>query len=309
MTNGEVEKKLMDAFSMNMARTSHILETRLEKLGLEKFNVQDRHFFIKIQVGDPIDLTRLRKIIGTNAKLGFYKTFNAADAWRDFDKLNHAVAELPGPHDSTYYKGEDSLQHAEPDRNPLLKIVHPNIIQDQRGQYTWPSGAMIGVIEAKDTSLFNSYLKRIDFARYFISPDLAFMYGNPERDKTKFLGIYCIRTFDIYRPEISGMDVSEAHMVQDEQIGGRPLVTMTFNGEATEKWQNLTREEKGKAIAIVLDGYVYSAPIVAGEIPNGMSTISGNFSMDEATDLANLLKAGAYPLFTKITGEKKVKPK
>ena len=190
---------------------------------------------------------------------------------------------------------------------PLSSVI--GFAQGQRGQngsVQFPS--YLGYIQLKDTTLIGNYL-RMDFVKSKFPSNLVFMYGKAENDDPKFrniLPLYAIRTKDNGSAELEGENVSEAR--QDFDDKGRIAIKMSMDPIGTKIWAKMTEKNIGKPIAIVLDNTVYSAPFVNSVIPNGQSEISGNYSLTEAQDMADILQSGKLPAPAKIVQEQIVGP-
>lgn len=207
------------------------------------------------------------------------------------DTGKKTTAAAGGKIDSTeYYRKE----------NPIRSIVQ--FIQPQQGKDgKIDFSAALGYVLKRDTGLLNSYLN-MDFVKSKFPANLVFMFGKPENsddDKAKdVLLIYAIKTLDNGTAELEGEHVSDARPDYDEK--GKPAIKMEMDATGTKIWANMTRRNVSKPIAIVLDNIVYSAPNVIGEIPNGSSQISGSFTIQEATDLSDVLKSGKLPAPARI---------
>lgn len=178
---------------------------------------------------------------------------------------------------------------------------------DQSGRPT--DNGLIGYVRETDTSLVRSYLESPSVRIQFPS-DLYFMYGIPENDQEKKAGIlplYGIKTFGRDKAKLEGDVITNAGQDYD-QISGKVEVTMSMNPTGSRIWADMTGQNKGKFIAIALDNIIYSAPRVNDKIEGGRSSIEGNFTEQEAQDLANILKSGRLPAPAKIVAEQQVGP-
>ena len=199
-------------------------------------------------------------------------------------------------------------------QNPLLNLIgfaQPR--KAQNGSMQVP--AELGYVQTKDTSVINQYLN-MDIIRSKFPSNLVFMYGKPDNEDPKaknYLSLYAIKTLDNGTAELEGEHVSDAKQDYDER--GRVAIKMNMDATGTTIWANMTDRNSpqknngnSKPIAIVLDNLVYSAPFVNGPIPNGSSEISGNYSVTEAQDLADILQAGKLDAPAKIVSEQQVGP-
>ncbi|HVT84876.1 MAG TPA: protein translocase subunit SecDF [Chitinophagaceae bacterium] len=168
---------------------------------------------------------------------------------------------------------------------------------------------IIGYVKETDTSLVRSYLESPSIRIQFPS-DLYFMYGIPENDQEKKAGIlplYGIKTYGRDKAKLEGDAITNAGQDYD-QLTGKVEVTMSMNPTGSRVWADMTGQNKGKFIAIALDNVIYSAPRVNDKIEGGRSSIEGNFTEQEAQDLANILKSGKLPAPAKIVAEQQVGP-
>jgi SecD/SecF fusion protein len=188
--------------------------------------------------------------------------------------------------------------------NPLLGILQPNVTRN--GQFV--PGAGVGFAHVKDTGKVMQYLN-LPQIRALLPRDVKFNWDmNPFDEAESYYVLYALKvTGRDGRPPLTGEVVTNSS-VDFDQNRSTATVVMGMNAEGSQIWQRLTRENVGKAIAVVLDNFVASAPTVNEEIPNGRSTISGNFTYNEAEDLANVLKSGKLPAPASIVQEAIVGP-
>jgi len=192
-------------------------------------------------------------------------------------------------------------------KNPLYAYLNPAIYQNKEGQYVAGQTAMVGRAFIKDTSRINNLLR---LTKNLFPRDMKLAWTvKPRSDAEKnILELVALKvTSRDGSPALGGDVITQAR--QDYSQTGQVEVSMSMNGEGTRIWKRLTGDNIGKQVAIVLDGYVYSYPNVNGEIPNGSSSITGgNMSVEEAQDLANILKAGKLPAPARIVAEEVVGP-
>lgn len=192
--------------------------------------------------------------------------------------------------------------------NPLFAVLSPSIYQNAQGSYSPGEGPVVGYSAIKDTSKVNAYLKMPEVQAVFPS-DLRLLWtAKPFDEDGRFLQLIAIEvTSRDGKAPLEGDVITDAF--QDfGQFGGRPEITMKMNTLGAKTWKNLTGDNIGKSIAIVLDNYVYSFPNVNGEIAGGVSSIEGDFTIEEAKLIANILKAGKLPAPAKIVEEAVVGP-
>ncbi|NVO04166.1 MAG: protein translocase subunit SecDF [Bacteroidetes bacterium] len=203
-------------------------------------------------------------------------------------------------------KGEQSFEEYAKE-NPLFAYLKPAVVQDEKGQYFPNKGPRVGYTAGMDTAKVNVLL-HLASAKGIFPKDLKFLWSVKPVDKGG-------TTFELIAIKVSNRDgkaplggevIVDAR--QDFGQNNSNEISMSMNSEGAKVWKRLTAENIGKSIAIVLDDYVYSYPTVNGEIPNGRSSISGAFTLEEAKDLANILKAGKLPAPARIVEEAVVGP-
>ncbi|HEY4787300.1 MAG TPA: protein translocase subunit SecD, partial [Bacteroidales bacterium] len=200
--------------------------------------------------------------------------------------------------DSTSLKGQMN-------DNPLFSVLYPSY--DQKTNQPLP-GAAVGRALVRDTGKVNSYLNMKQIRSLF-PRDVRFLWASkPEKEKSEILELYAIKVST--RDGRAPLDGSAIVNARGEYGANRSVaeVSMTMNGDGAKVWAKLTKENIGRCIAIVLDNNVQSAPRVNSEIPNGSSVITGNFTINEANDLAIVLKAGKMPAPARIVDENIVGP-
>lgn len=191
--------------------------------------------------------------------------------------------------------------------NPIFAYLRPNMQQGEDGKYYLGTGPNVGYCAVIDTPKVNQILKLAN-ERNLFKNDIRFLWEvKPFDDKKTLLWLVAIKVEDRdSKPDLEGTVITDAY--QDFDQNGKNVVSMSMNSEGSSTWKHLTGNHIGECIAIVLDNYVYSYPVVQSEIPNGHSQISGNFTLEEAKDLANVLKAGKLPAPAKIVEENIVGP-
>ncbi len=192
--------------------------------------------------------------------------------------------------------------------NPLFAVLSPSIYQNESGDYMPGEGPVVGYSAIKDTGKVNEYLRMEEVQKIFPN-DLKLLWtAKPTGEGDQFLQLIAIEvTSRDGKAPLEGDVITDAF--QDfGQFGGRPEITMKMNTLGAKTWKNLTGDNVGESIAIVLDNYVYSFPNVNSEISGGISSIEGDFTIEEAKLIANILKAGKLPAPAKIVEEAVVGP-
>jgi SecD/SecF fusion protein len=291
--------------------TYRILRTRIDRFGLASPNINPdaTKGIINIELAGVNDKERVRSYLQSTANLQFFEvyTFENMDLQNAIVAADKSIeASLNGISDTTANVKVDTSK-LNPNKNPLLKMVQfTQPYQGKNGQYIYP--AEIGYTLKKDTSKLNAYLALPEVKSKFPS-NLIFMYGKNESEDPKskdVLPIYAIKTLDNGQAELEGDHVANAAQDFDER--GKVAIKMNMDKLGTSIWAKMTSKNVGKPLAIVLDNIVYSAPNVNDAITTGNSSISGNYTLKTAQDLAEILESGKLPAPAKIVQEQLVGP-
>lgn len=346
-TNDEVlaviRKECNDAFD----RTFEILSNRINRFGVSQPNISKHATSDRILIELPgiKDSDRVRKLLQGSAKLEFWETYKFSELAGIFNEANKRLAGMSNAKDTTAKTGDslvakkdtsavvaktavgkadtakksslaDKLKQdttsAGKDQqasrykkeNPLFAYLQPAYAQ-QNGQMYATNRATVGYAAIKDTARINVMLGKI---KGMLPRNCQLAWAvKPEKEAPEVLELMALKSTNRENTAaLFGDVIVDAR--QDYDQNGRVEVSMTMNNTGAKIWKNLTRDNVNKQVAIVLDGYVYSAPNVNDEIPNGRSQISGNFSVEEGQDLANVLKAGKLPAPAHIVEEAVVGP-
>lgn len=301
-------------------RSFNILRTRIDRFGTSQPNIQRIQNTGRIQIELPgVDNPeRVRNLLQGVAKLQFWEVaeidefgaaIQAADAVLVAESRSATTQEKPVA-DTT---ATDSLQTEETESDLAQQLAEGAGEGDSLSSDVSPLLSLLKanyglVYELKDTMRINRILARED-VQSVLPKDMRFLWGvKPQKaDGFELLELYGIKTpRGTEVAPLEGDVITDARQTLDQS--SRPAVSMQMNAEGARKWRKLTSESIGKRIAVVLDDYVYTAPTVQGEIPSGQSEITGNFTMEEAQDLANILKSGTLPAPTEIVEEAIVGP-
>lgn len=320
----------------------NILRTRIDKFGVTSPNIQKQEGTSRILIELPgvTDEERVRKLLQGSAKLEFYETYDNRQAFALLENINGIIAAKNKPAkttattDTTAKKdtaktggllaqvkkneakkdtGKNALgKGAElAGKNPLFTVLTPNVYQGENNQQALSPGPVVGFTLQKDTAKVNAYLQSSQ-VKAVIPSNMKLLWGVKPREKTKVFELYAIKTSGAENgPVLSGDVISDARNDYDQK--GNPEVVMSMNANGAARWRSVTAQasadpQNKQAIAIVLDNQVYSAPTVQNEISGGVSSISGNFTVDDTKDLANVLKSGRLPAPAKIVSEYVVGP-
>ena len=302
--DGEIESAIDRSFN--------ILRTRIDRFGTSQPNIQRIQNTGRIQIELPgVDNPeRVKNLLQGVAKLQFWEVAEIdeyAAAIQAADALLVAEAQAKKP------AAADTTATAKDLESDLAKQLADGGNTDSLSSQVSPLFSLLKanyglVYDLRDTMTINRILARED-VQSVLPKDIRFLWGvKPQRaDNMELLELYGIMTprgTDV--APLEGDVITDARQTLDQS--SRPAVSMQMNADGARKWRKLTSESIGKRIAVVLDDYVYTAPTVQGEIPSGQSEITGNFTMEEAQDLANILKSGALPAPTRIVEEAIVGP-
>lgn len=336
-TNEEVVKYIREEANQAIDRSFQILRARIDKFGVTQPNIQKLEGSGRILVELPgVDNpARVRKLLQGSAKLEFYETFTNPEAFKylsdantilakanastsktevdtnstDTTKTSSALAGLSGTKtstDSNATAGADSTQKKIENftkENPLFAVLRPNA--DEKGMLA-ERGSICGMASIRDTAKVNALLARPE-VRSSLPNNIKFLWESKAiGDNGDVVMLHAVKTSMNGGAQLEGDKVIDAR--RDVGQSGEIEVSMTMNADGARIWKNLTKANIGRSIAIVLDDLVYSSPNVQNEIPNGRSSINGNFTSEEAGDLANILKAGKLPAPTRIVEEAVVGP-
>ena len=265
---------------------------------------------ITIELAGVNDPERVRKYLQSSANLQFWEVYNFGEIGKNIEQADKDLqAYLNGiSSDSLKNLSDSGKSVITRNNNPLASVIRfigPQ--QDKNGKTVY--SAPIGIVDLKDTGKVNQYLS-LDIVKNNFPADLKFLYGIEEKEaksNRKSLPLYAIKTIlGSDKAKLEGDGVEDSRQDYDER--GRPAIKMQMTPTGTRTWARLTTDNTGKPIAIVLDDIVYSAPNVMGPIEGGSSEITGSFSIEEAQDLANILKSGKLNAPAKIVQEQIVGP-
>ncbi|MFM7629834.1 MAG: protein translocase subunit SecDF [Algoriphagus sp.] len=303
-------------------RSFNILRTRIDRFGTSQPNIQRIAGSGRIQIELPgaDNQERVRNLLQGVAKLQFWEVLELNEYGGAIEEINKAwVADQKNPGatatdttatDTTAtdsLSAEDSLRNALEKQLEQIEPLNPNSGVSPLVALMKANNGL--VYDVRDTVIINRILKNERY-QSFLPKDLKLLWGiKPTKadDGTEILELYGIKLKKgSDEAPLEGDVVTDARQTLDQT--SQPAVSMQMNADGARKWRNLTAENVGRRIAVVLDDYVYTAPMVNGEIPNGQSEISGNFTLLEAQDLANILKSGSLPAPTQIVEESIIGP-
>ena len=341
-TDSEVEKVLRSEVSSAIDNSFNVVRTRIDQFGVVQPNiqkVQGAEGRISVEMPGIREPERMRKLLQGSANLEFWETYNADEVLPYLQQLDQRMANGDAEETTDSTKaGKDvaaakataekevkKAKQAEPkfqlkkgNARKNIKMTPDNQIQEAKKlhpllamlQTTGQGLSVCGYASVRDTAAINKIIYS-KLAKQILPSDLKLLWSAKPADGIQAKNIFELHALKVTttngRAPLEGDVITDA---KDEfnQLTGQPEVSMTMNADGARRWAELTKANVGKAIAIVLDGVVYSAPRVNGEISGGQSSISGNFTVQDTKDLANTLKSGRMPAPAHIVQEEVVGP-
>ena len=339
-TDSEVEKALRQEVQAAIDNSFNVVRTRIDKFGVVQPNIQKlegQEGRIMVEMPGISEPERMRKLPQGSANLEFWETYNAqeiipylvqldsrmandgqqeakADTTakaKDAEVADTVAAKKEAPKAKFQIKNDTKKTAVKETPEAQLaeaKKQHPllALLQTTNGN----SLALVGYASVRDTAAINSIIYS-ELAKQVLPSDVKLLWGAKPAD-----GIAAKNIYELYALKVTtttGRAPLEGDVITDakdqfDQITGQPEVSMSMNADGARRWAALTKANIDKAIAIVLDGVVYSAPRVNGEITGGQSSISGSFTIEDTKDLANTLKSGRMPAPARIVQEEVVGP-
>ena len=336
----EVEKALRSQVQSAIDNSYNVVRNRIDKFGVVQPNIQKlegQEGRIMVEMPGVREPERVRKLLQGSANLEFWETYNseeitpylrqldqtmanggevkkdtAATEKKDDAAKKAEVAEKPSPaklkvnaNKNSAAKAaasSESAQMAQAKKtNPLLAVLQ-----------LAPQGSLsvVGYANVRDTAAVNKIIYSAA-AKQVLPSDLKLLWGAKPADGLSVKNVYELYALKV--TQSNGHAPLEGDVITDakdefDQMSNRPSVSMSMNSDGARRWAEMTKANINKAIAIVLDGAVYSAPRVNGEISGGNSQITGNFTIEDTKDLANTLKSGRMPAPARIVQEDVVGP-
>ena len=333
-SDAEVEKAIRASVQDAIDNSFNVVRTRIDKFGVVQPNIQKlegQQGRIMVEMPGISQPERMRKMLQGSANLEFWETYNSEEIAPYLQQLDTRLAN--GDNEAKDTVAADSAKNevakAEPAKAaPKLNLkksddasakvsaeaqnaaaikAHPLLarLQLTGGQ----SLSTVGYASVRDTAAINKLIYSA-VAKQVLPSDLKLLWSAKPADHLNVKNIYELHALKVTtttgRAPLEGDVITDAKDEFDQM--GSPVVSMKMNTEGARKWAQMTKANVGKAIAIVLDGVVYSAPRVNGEIDGGSSQISGNFTIEDTKDLANTLKSGRMPAPARIVQEEVVGP-
>ena len=340
-TNEEVERVIREEVEGAINNSFMVLRTRIDRFGVVQPNIQKlaQSGRILIELPGIKEPERVRKLLQGSANLEFWETYDFAELLpqiaqidREMGAANLATEEAEGEAKVESQKSKaESTENATVDElaqaiaanasaaeaqkeqaeavenykkaHPLFYILNPSV--NQAGQAY--RGPVVGTVHYTDTARVMAALTSQQ-AKQILPRELRFRWTVKAIDEANSLyQLVALKAQRDGRPSLEGDVITDAR-ADFSQVSAYANVSMSMNAEGAKAWQRITKENIGKSVAIVLDGFVYSFPTVQNEIAGGNSQITGNFTVEEAKDLANTLKSGKMPAPARIIQEDVVGP-
>ena len=335
-SDSEVEKALRTEVAAAIDNSFNVVRTRIDKFGVVQPNIQKlegQEGRIMVEMPGISEPERMRKLLQGSANLEFWETYNAQEIIPYLVQLDSqlanggegetkadttaaakadttaAVKEAP----KSKFQIKKDTKKADVKATPEAQLAaakkqHPLLamLQTTNGN----SLALVGYASVRDTAAINKLIYS-KLAKQVLPSDVKLLWGAKPAD-----GLSVKNIFELYALKVTtttGRAPLEGDVITDakdqfDQVTGQPQVSMSMNTDGARRWAALTKANIDKAIAIVLDGVVYSAPRVNGEITGGQSSITGSFTIEDTKDLANTLKSGRMPAPARIVQEEVVGP-
>ncbi|RUA10086.1 MAG: protein translocase subunit SecDF [Flavobacteriia bacterium] len=311
MTDDEVIPILSEEVKGSINTAFEVLRNRIDRFGVTQPNIQriGESGRILIELPGAKDIDRVRKLLQSTAELQFWEVYDNQEMAQFFINANRTLAKILKTDETKASKDSISKDKEIDDllgevkdsvdvkkTNPLFSVFSPNIPQSQQ-----QISSVVGSARVRDTAMVNQYLSMKE-VRNLLPADMKyakFLWDAKPIKDTDVINLYAIKSNREDAAPIEGDVISDASQVFD-QLGANPEVSMSMNSKGTKQWAKITTANVGKFVAVVLDDYVYSAPRINDAITRGRSSISGQFTIEEAQDLANALKSGKLPAAARI---------
>ena len=336
-SDAEVEKAIRASVQDAIDNSFNVVRTRIDKFGVVQPNIQKlegQQGRIMVEMPGISQPERMRKMLQGSANLEFWETYNSEEIAPYLQQLDTRLAN--GDHEVeakdsvaadsaknevakaepakaapklNLKKGDDAKSKINAEKQSAAAIkAHPLLARLQLvpGQGL----STVGYASVRDTAAINKLIHSA-LAKQVLPSDLKLLWSAKPADHLNVKNIYELHALKVTtstgRAPLEGDVITDAKD-EFEPTTGAPCVSMKMNTEGARRWAQMTKANVGKAIAIVLDGVVYSAPRVNGEIDGGSSQITGNFTIEDTKDLANTLKSGRMPAPARIVQEEVVGP-
>ena len=318
-TDEETKQALQEEISSSINTAFEVLRSRIDKFGVTQPNIQriGNSGRILIELPGAKDIERVKKLLQSTAELQFWEVYTNQEVAQFLYAANAKVTELFKEENVTVADSKDEAASEIEDllgevqdstdtaqTKSLFNVLYPRIPRNQN-----EISSIIGSASVIDTAKVNAYLS-LEEVKALLPANLKhvkFLWDAKPIKDTEVINLYAIKSNRKDEAPIQGDVIINASQEYD-QLGTSPEVSMAMNSRGSKLWAKMTSENVGNFVAVVLDDYVYTAPRVNTAITGGRTSISGNFSVLEAQDLANVLKAGKLPAAAHIIQSEIVGP-
>lgn len=330
-SDSEVEKALRAECSSAIDNSFNVVRTRIDKFGVVQPNIQKlegQEGRIMVEMPGIREPERMRKLLQGSANLEFWETFNAdeiapllsqidqrfANGGQEQAAADTAAAKADTVKAAAKKEAKLQLKGTDSEGTKASKKAEADMVKMHpllsRLQVIGQGLSVVGYASVRDTAAVNKIIYS-SVAKQILPANLRLLWSAKPADGIQAKNFYELHAIKVTttngRAPLEGDVVTDAKD-QFNNISGQPEVSMSMNTDGARRWAALTKANTGRAIAIVLDGSVYSAPRVNGEIAGGQSSITGNFTIEDTKDLANTLKSGRMPAPARIVQEEVVGP-
>ena len=336
-SDAEVEKAIRSSVQDAIDNSFNVVRTRIDKFGVVQPNIQKlegQQGRIMVEMPGISQPERMRKMLQGSANLEFWETYNSEEIAPYLQQLDTRLAngdhEVEAKDSVVADSAKNEVAKAEPAKAaPKLNLKKGDEAKSKINAEKQSAAAIkahpllarlqlvpgqglstVGYASVRDTAAINKLIYSA-LAKQVLPSDLKLLWSAKPADHLNVKNIYELHALKVTtstgRAPLEGDVITDAKD-EFEPTTGTPCVSMKMNTEGARRWAQMTKANVGKAIAIVLDGVVYSAPRVNGEIAGGSSQITGNFTIEDTKDLANTLKSGRMPAPARIVQEEVVGP-
>nr|WP_287902982.1 protein translocase subunit SecDF [Prevotella sp.] len=336
-SDAEVEKAIRSSVQDAIDNSFNVVRTRIDKFGVVQPNIQKlegQQGRIMVEMPGISQPERMRKMLQGSANLEFWETYNSEEIAPYLQQLDTRLAngdhEVEAKDSVAADSAKNEVAKAEPAKAaPKLNLKKGDEAKSKINAEKQSAAAIkahpllarlqlvpgqglstVGYASVRDTAAINKLIHSA-LAKQVLPSDLKLLWSAKPADHLNVKNIYELHALKVTtstgRAPLEGDVITDAKD-EFEPTTGAPCVSMKMNTEGARRWAQMTKANVGKAIAIVLDGVVYSAPRVNGEIAGGSSQITGNFTIEDTKDLANTLKSGRMPAPARIVQEEVVGP-
>ncbi|OFX29920.1 MAG: hypothetical protein A2X08_08615 [Bacteroidetes bacterium GWA2_32_17] len=312
-TNDKVLAVLKSELQKKLDETIINITKRLRKFSEQSANIKVLEYnLILVEVPGLFEKQRICNLLQSSGNLGFWETYENSEVYQYLDAANKKISELglsnEGYNLDTVKKelslldevnsNKDSVQEKLSKENPLFSILYPNVDSERK----LSKGSVVGLSDSKDTAQVNKYLA-LRQVKLLFPYSLRFLWTLKPLKGTTVFQLIAIRV-----TSRNGLAPLDGSVITTASYSSNSEVSMSMNTEGARIWSRFTRDNVGKQIAIVIDNRVYSFPVVNQEIQGGNSSISGDFTIEEAEDMVNILNAGSCPVKLNVVAVDIIEP-